>query len=191
VRFRTTSKVRGVTRRSGATTVVSAVVLALLLGLVLPAVARAADPPPEPLGVGDTLPELPLTDQHGAQHVVDASVKIILFSRDMDGGDILKSALADLPEGSLDAAGAVYVSDISGMPSFVARLFALPRMRRRPYPMLLDRTGEVTVLLPDEPGRATLIHLDALQITEVEHLETPEAVRARLVPADESTTKAP
>jgi hypothetical protein len=147
----------------------------------LATVAQAEDPAPPPLGVGDSLPELTLEDQHGEQRVVDVSTRLILFSRDMDGGDVLKTGLADLPEEALPSAGAVYVSDISGMPSLIARMFALPRMRGRPYAMLLDRTGETTALLPDVPGRATLIHLDALQITALEHFETAEEVRARVL----------
>lgn len=145
-----------------------------------------ADEPPPPLVVGDSLPPLTLEDQHGEERSVDASTRAILFSRDMDGGDILKAGLADLPEGTLEEAQAVYVSDISGMPRLIARMFALPRMRRRPYPMLLDRTGETTALLPDVPGRATLIHLEELRIDSLEHLETAEDVRARVLALTQS-----
>jgi len=154
-------------------------VVGLAAGGFAPA-ARADDEGPPPLRVGDTMPELRLEDQHGAARVVDAATRAILFSRDMDGGDLLKSALEALPEGTLDRAPVVYVADISGMPGLVTRLFALPSMRRRPYPMLLDRTGEATELLPDVEGRATVIHLEDLRITQVEHLDRPEAVRARI-----------
>lgn len=152
----------------------------LLLALAMGAPALADDPPP-PLRVGDTLPELTLQDQHGAQRVVDASARVILFSRDMDGGDVLKAALDDLPEGTLEMRGAVYVSDISGMPGIIARLFAVPSMRRRPYPMLLDRTGEATALLPDQPGLATMIHLDALRITRIEHFDGADGAREHIL----------
>lgn len=153
----------------------------VVLALTWAAAAAADDPPPPPLRVGDTLHELTLQDQHGAQRVVDATARMILFSRDMDGGDVLKSALAELPSGTLDTAHVAYVSDISGMPGLIARLFAVPSMRRRPYPMLLDRTGEATAFLPDEPGLASLIYLDRLQITRIEHLAEPEVVRARVL----------
>jgi hypothetical protein len=153
----------------------------LLPVLAMGAPALADDPAPPPLRVGDTIPELTLQDQHGAQRVVDASARVILFSRDMDGGDVLKTALEDLPEGTLEERGIVYVSDISGMPGIIARLFAVPSMRRRPYPMLLDRTGEATALLPDEPGEATLIHLDALRITRIEHFDDADAARERIL----------
>ena len=155
-------------------------ILLLLSMLLVAGAASAQDAAPPPLAVGDTIPRLDLQDQHGEPRAVDESVRFVLFSRDMDGGDILKNGIADLPEGALDARGVAYVSDISGMPRLIARLFAVPSMRRRPYSMLLDRTGESTALLPDEQGRGTLIALDALRIASIEHFDTSEALRARV-----------
>ena len=36
----------------------------------------------EPFGVGHQLPVLALQDQHGKSHPIDASVRVIVFSRD-------------------------------------------------------------------------------------------------------------
>lgn len=142
--------------------------------------ALAEDGALRPLAVGEVLPEFSLEDQFGAEGRVDDSVRVILFSRDMEGGDLLRTGLAEVGEGVLPAARVVYVSDISGMPRLVARMFALPKMRKRPYPMLLDRTGEWTALLPGTPGRATFIHLERLKIRTVEEFDSAEAVRARI-----------
>ena len=149
-------------------------------GFVLAIALFAVSAGAEPLAVGGTLSAFSLEDQHGASHRVDASVAVVLFSRDMDGGNLLKEALADSEPGFLEARHAVYVADISGMPSLVARLFALPSMRKRPYPMLLDRDGEATRDLPDLEGKATLLRLDDLRITGVEHLDSAAEVREAL-----------
>jgi len=151
--------------------------IVLLLASLSP-YATAAEP--ESLGVGDSLPEFSLEDQFGVLQVVDASVRVVLFSRDMEGGELLKTGLEHLPEGALSAAQIVYVSDISGMPRLIARMFAFPKMRKRAYPMLLDRTGEWTALLPGTPGRATFIHLDRLQIREIEELSSADTVQRRI-----------
>ena len=74
----------------------------------------------------------------------------------------------------------MYVADISGMPGLVARMFAVPSMRKRPYPMLLDRDGEITARLPDVEGSATLIFCDDLQVTRVLHLTQSSEVRREL-----------
>ncbi len=147
-----------------------------LLGLLAWAFAGAAHAA-EPYAVGDRIDPFTLEDQYGASHTVDDTASVILFSRDMGGGDFLKRALADAPEGFLAEHGAVYVADISGMPSIIARLFAVPSMRRRGYPMLLDRDGATTARLPDVPGKATLLFLEEGALVRVLHADSPDAVR--------------
>lgn len=134
----------------------------------------------EPLAVGDALPALTLRDQHGEEHQVDAAARAVLFTRDMDAGAIVKTALADDGGRMLEAAGAVYVADVSRMPGLVRRMIAIPRMRRRGYRMLLDEEGEATARLPGGDGTATLLVLDARRITAIERHGDPEALRAAL-----------
>ena len=162
---------------------------ALTLGLLLavPSLLGAESAGAEPYAAGDTIEPFTLEDQHGESHSIDASVRLILFSRDMDGGDLLKQALADAAPEALTMHGAVYVADISGMPGLVARMFAIPAMRKRPYALLLDRDGETTARLPDVEDKATLIILDALTIQRIEHVPDSAAVLRELegTPANE------
>ncbi len=134
----------------------------------------------EPWAVGDRIAEFSLEDQHGETGSVDASTQQILFSRDMDGGKYLKEGLADVEPDFLAGKKAVYVADISRMPSLITRMFALPGMRKRPYPMLLDRVGNTTHRLPDVEEQATLIYLKRLKITRVEHVDSANGVRELL-----------
>ena len=140
----------------------------------------------DPWVVGDILEPFTLEDQHGEERTVDASVEVILFSRDMKGGDFLKKGLEDVEPGYLESRNAVYVSDISAMPRLIARMFAIPSMRKRPYPMLLDRDGTATVRLPDEKDRATLIFLRELRVERIVHVTEASAVRAELEKAPAS-----
>jgi hypothetical protein len=144
------------------------------VGVIICAGGATGDTPT--LAVGDTMPEIALEDQHGEPRAIGRTTRIVLFSRDMDGGELLKAGLADAAPGFLAEHDAVYLSDISGMPRLVARMFALPSMRRRAYPMLLDRTGEATAELPDQPGQATLIFLRELRIERIEHVSSAEVV---------------
>ncbi len=63
-------------------------ILALALGILAP----AADA--EPYGVGSVLPALSLEDQHGEVHTLDGSLRVVLFSRDLEGGKLIQAALA-------------------------------------------------------------------------------------------------
>jgi hypothetical protein len=146
------------------------------------ACALAAAASAEPLGEGDVVDPFSLEDQRGVVHPVGADVRLILISRDMDGGALLKEALEDAgaDEAWLAERKAVYVADISRMPGLVARLFAIPRLRGRGYPVLLDRDGAVTARLPTADQRASVIRLDALRIASVVHAESADAVRAAI-----------
>ena len=152
--------------------------------LLAAALLRAGAAAAQTLAVGSAFPALTLEDQHGTVHAIDASLRAVLFSRDMDGGGIIRKALdRPLEEDALAFLarhGAVCVADVSRMPGLIRRTIAKPRMRRRPYPLLLDEEGRVTAALPSAAGRATLIRLDALRIVAVEHHDSPEALRAAL-----------
>lgn len=143
-----------------------AVALALLLS---PGIAAA-----DTLREGAKLPELALTDQHEAPMPIDATVRRILYTRDMDGGDIVKEALATDGTAKLSAAHAVYISDISRMPGFVTSMFALPAMKKRPYRFLLDRDGKATADLPYQPGRVTVIDVDAGTVTSIRFAQSTD-----------------
>jgi hypothetical protein len=132
----------------------------------------------EPYAVGDRIDPFTLDDQHGEPHRVDESVALVLFGRGMTSDKIVKEALEDADADSLRSRQVVYVAEIKGMPKLVAKLFALPSMRRRPYPMLLDRDGQTTARFPDLAGTVTVLHLDRLQLTRVEYLAEPAELRA-------------
>lgn len=154
-----------------------AAVLGVVTALVLGAGAVRAQPT---LGPGDVLAPLALEDQHGRPRAIDAGVRGILFSRDMGGGGVAKEALAEDGAALLEASGTVYVADISRMPGLVTKLFALPGMRRRPYPMLLDRDGAATSAWPSEEGHASLIGLRDGVVTDVRTFDDAPALRQAL-----------
>ncbi len=158
-----------------------------LLPLALALLLHAAAANAEPYAVGDTLAGFSLEDQFGRAHRLDAEVAVLVFSRDMDGGALIKDALSDRDAADLQRLRAVYIADISGMPSLIARLFALPRMRNRAYPMLLDRDGAATRGLPDIEKHATLIFLDALRVVRIEHYDTAEALDRALAELPEGS----
>lgn len=130
--------------------------------------------------VGEAIAPFTLEDQHGKSRTVDASARVILFSRGMEAGDVLKQGLAGVEPEYLNGKQAVYVADISRMPGLIARMFAIPAMRDRPYSMLLDRDGQTTARLPDVEGQATLIFLDRLTVQRIVHVAEALAVRREL-----------
>ena len=147
----------------------SARLAALHLALLVPLAAGA-----DVYSVGSEIEPFSIEDQHGQTHQLDASVEAVLFSRDMKGGDLLKAALAGVSPSFLEQRHAVYLADISGMPGLIARMFDIPRMRKRPYPMLLDRDGSLSERFPDVEGKATVVSLAKLRVTAIQHVTTAD-----------------
>lgn len=140
----------------------------------------------EPVAVGSTLPALTLEDQHGEAHTLDASIRLVIFSREMGAADIVKETLAENGGAILKERQAVYVADIHKMPSVIRFLFALPSMRRRSYPMWLDTEGVVTADLPAVEGKPTLLFLENLQVKEIRNPGDVRALRSALGLPDDS-----
>ena len=131
-------------------------------------------------GLGGRISPFTLADQNGVEHRVDANVRVIILSPDMDAGDVVKIALARHGKGLLTKHDAVYLADVSGMPGMVRRMFVLPKLKERPYPMLLDAEGDIARKLPRREGFASLIFLDRLRVGAVEYVGTADGLIASL-----------
>lgn len=125
---------------------------------------------------GERVAPITLQDQFEQQVVVDANTQVLLFSRNMKGGDIIKEALEKKAADGQTTEKLVYVADISGMPSLIAKFVAIPQMKDLPFSMGLDRDGDVSSMLPGEKDKATLIKLDKLKIVDVEIFDSSEAL---------------
>lgn len=148
----------------------------LAIALILVALPAGAGP----LELESQIETFTLDDQHGNQHTIDGGTRAILYAREMEGGKLVKEALSESGAELLSDADAVYVANVSGMPALIRRIFALPKMRRRGYPVLLDTEGTITRDFPGSEGRATLIQLETSKVVGIDHYDSAEAVRTAL-----------
>ena len=149
--------------------------LILIISLIFTSVAVAETPT---IKVGDVLAPISLQDQFEKPLNVTPETKVLLFSRDMDGGEIIQAALADTPDDQRPA-NLVYVADISGMPSLIARFIAVPKMQDYPFTLGLDREGEITAAFPAEKGQATIIKLNELSIQSIEFAQDANTLKSQ------------
>lgn len=141
-----------------------AFILALIIAAGLPAGAWAA-----PLEAGQAVPALALEDQHDKPLSVAPDTRILLFSADRAASDLANEVLGRQAAGALERRKVVYVADISGMPSLVTRMFALPAMRALPFPIGLAREAGPVADLPRQKGAVTVIQLDAGRVAAVDY----------------------
>ena len=78
-----------------------------------------------------------------------------MAAKDVARASIEKIDLQCLTEGRV-----AYVADISGMPSIISHLVAVPRMRDYPYPIWLDYDGASTERLPIEEANVSVIDIE-------------------------------
>jgi hypothetical protein len=161
--------------------------LGLLATLALAASATAGPP----YAVGDRVDPMTFETQHGREVTIGPATRLVLVTHDMDAGGIAKAVLTGHTAASLAARRAVYVADIAGMPGFVSRMFAIPRMRKRPYPVLLDRDAATARAFPTAEGKVTAVWLEEQRITRIDQLGSEAAVRTALAEADGPPSRTP
>lgn len=127
---------------------------------------------PAGYGLGSKLNKVTFTDQFGSKHTIDEQVRVIVLTRDMAASDVVKAALGHDGKALLQRYGAVYVSDLSSIPSLVRDYLALPKLKERTYPMLLDTTGEFSGRMPSRDKTATLLFLQGLKVVAVEYVSS-------------------
>lgn len=104
----------------------------------------------------------------------------ILFSKDKTVSDLINKQLEVLKITDIASLKGLYVAEISKMPSLITSMFALPKMKKYPFKVALDREGTITQPWPYKESTASFIKLKELEIIEVAHLKTEEEIKAKL-----------
>jgi len=151
--------------------------LAILLFLGLSVGALHA----ETVAVGSPMPSYTLADQFGEEHTLAKETRYVLVVSDRELSKQVNAWLAEKGEGYLGEQTMEYVSDISPMPKMVTKLFALPKMKKYPFKMLLWREDGMADTYPRQEGRLALFALDEdHMVTAIHYLATPADIETQL-----------
>lgn len=91
------------------------------------------------LSIGSTLSPISMNNQHDKVITVSKDVKTILFAIEKAPSAVINDYLKSKDAGFLVKNKAYFIADISGMPSLITSMFAIPKMKKRPYDILLAR----------------------------------------------------
>jgi len=138
-------------------------------------------PEEKPFGVGSRI-DFVLPDQFGKAHKLDPQTRTMVFAFTKATGHIIKEALADTNDADLQKQGAVVVADISGMPTVIQNMFALPDLRKSAYTMLLIYDKQMAARLKE--GQATdkviLVRLKDQTVQKIEHAQNAKELLGKL-----------
>ena len=123
------------------------------------------------LTIGNNLPTLTIKDQFEKEHTVDANIKTIIFSATKSEGVTIKEFLLAKDKDYLTTNKAVYIADITGMPSLITKFIAMPKMKDYPFSVLLIDEANKT-LFPVKEDMISIISLENGKVTDIKYVKT-------------------
>lgn len=125
--------------------------------------------------MGDTLPKIKLQDQFGQEFKVEDTDTLLIMAFEKDLSVVVNEFLKQQPGSYLATHHAKYISDISTMPSFITTMFALPKMKKYPFSVMLiyDDFGKQFNRVE---GKITIYKLKKNKIEEIRYI-SPDAFK--------------
>jgi hypothetical protein len=147
--------------------------MGLALLLALPAAAS-------PVAVGQPLPTLTLQDQHGQDWRIQPDTRLVLLAAGRTASNTVLTVLGGQPKGFLASQRAVYLADMSRMPGFITRTFALPALREQPFVVGVSMQDNALNGWPTQTDSVTLLELEQQVVRAVRYAKTEAELRAAL-----------
>lgn len=116
--------------------------------------------------IGQKFPHTNFENQHSQPLVVNDETQKIIIAYTKEAGEVVRNFLAQ-NEGYLEQNSAIYLTDVSAVPSFVMSMFMMPSFKKYDFEMGLVRDEVVANSLPTEGGKLTIIELDNLEVTSI------------------------
>lgn len=156
--------------------------LASLFFVVVTLGACASQPVPEPMKIGNEVAFELLQDQFANPFPHEDSMQVLLFADDMQASRDVRDAMGQVAPNCYDEGSLVFVANVSGMPSLITRLIALPKMRGYGFPVWLDYEGEATEALPVKKEFISVIRVEDGTISNIDYVQGMESVMNVIVP---------
>lgn len=113
--------------------------------------------------VGKELAGFSFKNQFDKEVKLDGKVKKIIFVFTKPTGHLVREYLKKQPKNYLESRETLFIADISGMPSIIAKMFAIPDMKKSSYSILLIREKDNAKMFRNEQ------HKDAVMIISLDN----------------------
>jgi hypothetical protein len=113
----------------------------------------------ETLEKGNPFPDFEATDQHEVDYPIPGDTQFVAVTFDMSTGKKANKFFSEKGKDYLPENNAVFLSNIDGMPA-IARVFAMPKMRKYPHRIMLADQEGLLDPFPQEKGMVTILTLD-------------------------------
>jgi hypothetical protein len=149
----------------------------IMLSAILIAAASFADT----AEVGKQFPSYTLKDQFGNTNTLSADTRFVIVASEKSISGKVNDWLKPKEEGYLASHKAEYVSDIEPMPGIITTMFALPKMKKYPFKLLLATEKSFAQTYPAQKGEIALFILDDQHmLKEIRYVDTAGEIEAVL-----------
>ena len=152
----------------------------LLLSFVSYADTSEMDASIKKLHVGSILPPLELKTQYGKSVKIGKDVKTLLFAVEKAPSALINDFILKQEADYLTKNKAYFVADISGMPLLITKMFAIPKMKKRPYDILLAKKSAKVAFIPRKKEFVTVVKVAAGKVTAIMFLNKVEQLAGTL-----------
>ena len=123
------------------------------------------------LKVKDTFPYDSFSDQFEKKLAITSQTKEIIISFSKKNGKAVKAFL-QTHKGYLEKRQAVYLADVSSVPSLAMSLFMKPALRKNNFRVGLIEDEEIVEILPKIEGKTTVIRLEKMHIKSIKFVDS-------------------
>lgn len=121
--------------------------------------------------IGQIIAPMKLNDQFGAMHNIAKIPHTIIMTFEKEPSSIINKFLSNKPKDYLQKNNAIFIADISQMPAFVTKMYALPAMQKYNYDVLLIEDEDLGLRFPSDEGKITIIKTDNSMIKNIEYTD--------------------
>ncbi len=108
-------------------------------------------------------------DQFSQAIEINEITEWIVFASDKKSSEIVRDLFLKKEISDLSKLKVFYVADISAMPGLVTSMFAIPKMKKYPFKIALDRTGSLTKDWPRKENAVTVMRIQKEMIQEIDY----------------------
>ena len=133
-----------------------------------------------PVVLEQPLPAITLQDQHTQPWGVKADTRLVVFAAGRKPSNVVMEVLGAQAKGFLESRQAVYVADMSRMPGFVTRTFALPALREQPFAVGVNLDDKQLADWPRQEDAVTLIRIEGGRVSSIAYARTAAELKTAL-----------
>jgi len=119
-------------------------------------------------------------NQHEKLELIPNYISTIVVSFEKDNSAMINEFLQSKESDYLKKRNAIFIADISKMPSMVTKFFALPKMKKYKHTIYLHNTDEFAKYVPAKEDKATIIKFKGQTVTEISYISTVKELQGIL-----------